>query len=840
MKKLLFPFLCFFLVNAWSQQYQDMIESGDYTLSQIQKEAENYFKTHDTGKGSGYKQYKRWEYNATLSVDENGYLRPDSYYFDELKKYNSYRNKRKKAATNDNWVEMGPTYYRQTSGWNPGIGRVQSLAVDTNNPEHIIIGSGTGGIWQTFNEGKDWVSLTDNFNNLRAYSLAMDQKNPETYYWGSSNGRIYKSTDAGSTWFVVGNTHDNAFINQIKIHPKNSNIIFVSAAGRNREGLSRFGIYKSIDAGKTWKQVIKASSTYDIEFKPGNPKVVYASGNNVFRSTNGGESFKMIGEETFTTWTKMLAVTPANPDKIYVVERENSAFGAFYVSEDSGNSFTLKEEHKDKNYFNYSSQAEKNDTGQAPRDMDIAASPTDENEVHIAGILSWMSTDGGTSFKITSQWQPGSAKRQNIGYCHADIDIMEYIGNKLYVGTDGGIAIADDPQTINAEYYREIGEGIGIRDFYRLGVSQTKNVVITAGSQDNGTSAFTKNKGWTDWLGADGMESFVDKNDPNILYGTSQFGSLYKSLNQGRRLTGIKTPDDKKGEWITPFEQDPIEPNTIYTGYDQVYKSIDGGATWTAISQVLLERGLNHLKIAPSDNSVMYTAFGKNLYVETNGDKIWELANSFSSNINAIAIHPKNPNKIAVATSNGEKIYISEDTGDTWKSLKKNLPNFTPYSLIWQDNSEDGLYVGMSYGIYYTDNTLDEWESFGNKLPNVQISEMEINYKDNRIYAATYGRGMWSSPIYSNKNVLSIEESFKKSGISIYPNPSSNVINVSAELKGDSEVRLFNNQGQIVYFNKKISLSSPLQINTSQLATGIYYLRINSELGEFTEKVLLQ
>ena len=98
----------------------------------------------------------------------------------------------------------------------------------------------------------------------------------------------------------------------------------------------------------------------------------------------------------------------------------------------------LKLDHTGKNYFGYSSDAADDNRGQAPRDMDIIVNPSDAEDVHIAGILSWRSTNGGTDFNITSQWVPQNAINQNIGYCHADIDIMIYHNDKIYVGSDGG------------------------------------------------------------------------------------------------------------------------------------------------------------------------------------------------------------------------------------------------------------------------------------------------------------------------------------------------------------------------------------------------------------------
>ena len=156
--------------------------------------------------------------------------------------------------------------------------------------------------------------------------------------------------------------------------------------------------------------------------------------------------------------------------------------------------------------------------------MDVIVNPNDAEDVHISGILSWRSTNGGTDFNVTSQWVPGNAENQNIGYCHADIDLMIYHNDKIYVGSDGGIFVANDPLNVSSTYYTDLSAGLGIRQFYKIGISQTNPVIVTGGSQDNGTSVYRADGIWYDWLGADGMETFIDHSDPNILYGTSQYG----------------------------------------------------------------------------------------------------------------------------------------------------------------------------------------------------------------------------------------------------------------------------------------------------------------------------
>ena len=325
------------------------------------------------------------------------------------------------------------------------------------------------------------------------------------------------------------------------------------------------------------------------------------------------ENFDSGSGASFGSGPKMMAVSANDANVLYVVEAAGGIFGGLYKSTDSGVSFTQLD-HTGKNYFGYDTNGNDN-SGQAPRDMDIAVNPNDVNDVTIAGINSWRSTNGGVSFSISSQWVPGNAAGLNIGYCHADIDILEYVGNRLFVGSDGGIFVANNPTNVNSNYYTDLSSGLGIKQFYRIGVSQTAQVVVTGGSQDNGSSVLA-NGAWTDWLGADGMEGFVDKNNSNIIYGTSQNGTLYRSFNLGNNVQSLPSPDGKTGNWITPFEQDPITQDVVYSGYDQVYKSDDGGQTWAAISQDF-GPNIDHLKIAPSNNSVAYVAEGGSLYKTT-------------------------------------------------------------------------------------------------------------------------------------------------------------------------------------------------------------------------------
>jgi len=811
------------IVSTNAQNYNEMIEDGTFSVSEIIENAEAYFVDKDKGRGSGYKQFKRWEYNALRLMNEEGYLSSNTENISELEQFNAYLNETAsgRISLTDNWTELGPQDWNSTTSWNPGVGRITGIAIDPTDANHIIIGANTGGVWRTIDGGENWAPKGDFFTNLNVYSVAIDPLDSDIYFFGSSNGLIYKSDDAGATWNLLG-TIGNSSVNKILLHPTDSNILFATA--------SNAGIYKSVDAGLTWSQAVSDSRGYDVEFSPGDPNIVFASGLGVHKSVDGGATFSTIAG--FSTGPKMIGVSVSDTNRVYVLEANNGVFGGFYSSDDEGETF-IQLDHAGNNYFGYSTSAQDN-SGQAPRDMDVAVNPNNEDEVHIAGVLTWRSLDGGVTFTCTSDWVPGNAASANIGYCHADVDILEFNGSTLYAGTDGGIFKATNTTDLNSDYYTDLTAGIGIRQFYKLGISQTTDVVITGGSQDNGSSFYTAAEGWKDWIGADGMEGFVDKDDSDIMYGMIQFGGMYRTDNGANSIVNLPSPGN--GGWVTPFEQDPSETNTIYMANNQIHKSENKGSSWSAISQSL-GSNINHLKIAPSDNQIMYTARGTIIYRTTDGGATdWIQLTSPGGGINSVAIHPSNPDKVAVATTSANKVLVSEDGGTTWNSYLFNLPNFSATALVWDDNGLDGLYLGMNYGLFYIDDTFTEWQPYFNNLPNVIINELEINTVDNTIYAASYGRGLWASPIVPQ--ILNTDSFLSESNVSLLPNPAQSIVTIHLQKDVEATIRVFDISGKLVIYQPNILIQGSHSLSISGLKSGVYFIRINSEEGSLTKKLI--
>ena len=1026
MKKILFLNILFIASMAYSQQrkqrneadYKTLISEGTHTVAYITEVAEKHFEKTGTGKGSGYKQFKRWQYIAERSMDGNTgkVLSPEERY-KRIVKYNKRQNKERAArkTISGEWEIMGPVSAENTTASHtPGMGRISAIDIDVNDANHIIVGGQTGGVWKTTDAGLNWTPLSDNMPSMDVFSLAMDANNSSTYYWGSTDGVIFKSTNGGSTWNLHA-TVGSRPINRIAIDPSNSNKLYCSSSS---------GIYKSTNGGSSWSLIHPDAGVFgglDIEFKPGDPNTVYATGSEFFKSIDGGNTFtKAVLDQGEANWTqineignvnwsiagnaqsnlagpktgngffsmtayqdettkivtpsldisggnptlsfsyalfanfdvdnlkvyyktssggswielahyfdfsvdpnipwedvtlalpnpstdyyiaiegiatdtggsagigvddvsittdsgivfsdgfenasntfsdvndKMMAVSMDDPNVIYVLGASiegGGGFTALHKSTDSGVTFTMLN-HAGNNYLGYHSNPDiitNGDGGQAPSHMDIAANPKNADEVYIAGINPWRSLDGGVTFEHTAEWFYKDRSIRPKGYCHADIDIMMYNNDTnpdLFIGSDGGLFRAEEPAStvLNPDFYTDLSNGLTIRQIYKFGVSQTNPVIITTGSQDNGSSILGQDGIWRHWLGADGMEGFIDKDNPDRIYGTFQNGFLMKSVDGGLTRENIAVQPPNGGgsnSWVIPYEQDPIAQDVIYAAYKHIVRSEDFGANWSIISQNF-NSNIQNFKIAPTDNSKMYLSV-KNEFWYTNdgGATNWiqsslNLTEPFSS-VREIAVHPTNPNKIAIAVNDSNKVYTSIDGGVNFSPLyNTGLPDFTPSSIVWDGNSEDGLYIGMNFGIFYTDNTLSSsWISFSNGLPNVRVNELEINYADNKLYTATYGRGVWRSNRYDS-SILStnVEEVFSE--LSVFPNPAKSKINITwNNLDSNSKITLYNSLGQILYYNKDIDLSTQLTIPTVGFNSGLYFVKINNSKGEIIKKVLI-
>lgn len=712
--------------NVFGQKtIYEIINRSDLNFKEIQNLADSYIanETDTTQQKKDRKHYERWKFEQKFHLDEKGYRVSTLVEQEAFKKAAKISPLSVSAA----WTELGPKSFTYTSGWNPGVGRVTSVAVNPTNTDIIYVSSPGGGIWKTTTGGGTWTPLVDNNSAyMNVFNLAIAPSNTNIIYAAATGLGVIKSTDAGATWTTLAAS--NTSTRKILVHPTNSNKIYATSSS---------GIHESSNGGTSWTLRLSGVSVEDIEFKPDDPSIMYSSGNSastttIHRSTDGGITWTAITSGITNTGRTLLGVSPNDADVVYAVQASGSEFGRLYKSTDSGLNFStmvVGSIGTSTNYFGYTSTTA---GGQAGYDMAIAVNPSDVNDLSIAGIIVWRSTNGGTSFTQQTIWSyPNS-----VGYNHADVHALEYVDTTLYSGSDGGIY-----RTSYAAQntWTDLSTGLGIRQLYRIASSITNANVMAGGAQDNGTVARQSGGNFVDWLGADGMDVIIDPTNHLRMIGTSQNGSIYRTTNGGNSYSNLTRPT--AGNWITPLAWHPTSSTTAYGGWNAVYKSTNSGTSWTAISP--LTGNLNELAVAPSNDQYIYASNGETLYRTANGGTTWTTYTA-PNIITDIAVKYNDPTRVWITTtSSSQPVLLSTDAGATFTNISAGLPAIAGRSIVVDDFTTEGIYVGMNIGVYYRNLVNPTWTLFGTGLPQVAVNEVELSKIGGKLIVGTYGRGFW-------------------------------------------------------------------------------------------------
>jgi len=762
-KFILFTLLILCAGPTFSQDWTNKIVDPDLNFYDVQASFNTFWKKEERmekfksffqfqkktekEENEGFTMYKRWENFVEQRVFPSGdrsLLGNTSKELEKLITDNSYRSK---MMAGGNWQSLGAGVVPTSGG---GAGRLNCVRFHPGNPNIIFVGAPAGGLWKTTNAGLTWSTVTDLLPTLGVSDVVIDPTNTNIMYLGTGDMDasdthgvgVLKSTDAGLTWNITGlnfTIMQGRNVNRVMINPNDHNMIF---AGTN------VGLYRSLDAGITWVRMLSVNNIRDIEFKPGNPAVVYACSSTIFyKSVNSGATFSSVTAGLpFSAGVSRLAmaVTPADPNYIYLLYADggSNSFKALYRSVDGGITFTLQSDTP--NLLGYDPDG-MDAGGQGWYTLSIAASPLNSEQVVVGGVNVWESFDGGSNWYISSHWYGA----MGLPYVHADIhDLIYRPGTSdLFASCDGGIFKSDD----DGASWSDLSSGLIIGQMYRLGCSVTNPDFVVQGWQDNGTSAYNAGS-WDRILGGDGMETFIDWSNPSYVYSETQNGGIQRSSNGGSSFNDITGGITETGAWITPWCQDPISATTIYAGYENVWKSTNRGNSWTKISN--FNSSLTCLEVAKTNPQYIYASNGTQIYRTINGGSSWTTITvplAGTGTITHIAICTTDPAKIWFTRSGysaDNKIYRSDDAGDNWINVSYGLPNIPANCVVNQTGTNDGVYVGTDLGVYYLDNTLSSFMPYSNGLPNVIIDELEIQYSSNKLRAASYGRGLWETAIY--------------------------------------------------------------------------------------------
>ncbi len=788
----------------------------------------NISKLGDISSYKWNKHLNRYRWKESNALDKNGNIIPQN---TKIKHFLENKNQDRSLQTYGNWMPIGlETWTNGNSGYNPGNGRVNAVTIDPNNPQVIFACAASGGVWKSIDGGNTWNTNTDNFPVLGTSDVAIDPANSNIVYLGTGDRDgldtygvgVYKSTNGGSTWEPSGlfnNYESNALIiNALEIAPTQSNIIF---AGSND------GLYKSSDYGVNWHQVITGSEIMEVKVNPENPNTVFAVSKSYFyRSHDGGENFEIISNGLQTSIGRIaMDVTPADTAYIYLIIADGADdFNGVFLSTDGGTSFTKKVGIADINLLGYASDGSDDGT-QAWYDLAIAVSEIDKNKIYTGGVNVWTSNDGGSNWTNYTHWVYNS----NNTYTHADIHSLDTYGNTLTCGSDGGAF-----KNVNEGNWQNISTGLNILQIYSLS-SSSDGTRISIGCQDNGTNLGI-NGDWTHVLGADGTSTIISPSNSNYVYLSSQNGNFKRSTSGGDNSSSIFTPSDygESGIWVTPIAICNSQTSNLTIGLKNIFQSTNYGNSWSSISNFSDDENINTITIAPSDPNYIYAATDNHLYYTWDGGNTWqESGNPYLKPIVDIVVSNTNPLDVYfLKSSSYSRVYHSTDGGQTTEVIQGSIYQTSSSAMAIENNSDHGIYIGSEFGVYYTNNLLDSWIFYSDQLPNIKITDLEI--VNNKLRAATYGRGVWETDLYTTSVGINSKSSNKE--ISVYPNPSNDFFSINSVNSKINTVQIFNTSGILIH-----TFTSPQKkYALDNLVSGVYFIRIQTKDKQVIVKQLIK
>ncbi|CAM1366180.1 fibronectin type III domain-containing protein [Tenacibaculum xiamenense] len=777
--------------NLNNQEGRSLQRSANkITLSEISAAFNDYWKDKDhTVKGSGYKPFKRWEYNVKSMLLPDGTIPSAKYLFD------TNVQEHEKFTTTGNisdWSSTGPMTERT------GQGRINVAIVDPNNPNVYYVGAPAGGLWKSVDKGTTWQPLTDKLPAIGVSGIAIDPNDSNIIYISTGDDDnadsyglgVFKTTDGGRTWITnatyTPDIGDYGRGGELYMHPNNSNILW-NATSR--------GLYKTTDAGKSWSLILEGWIR-DLKLKPNNPDVLYviegySSNNKLHKSTDGGRTFidktSSIGVNLNRS---VIDVTPVAPENLYIlVATETNSInrkgGVLYKSENSGDSFielSRGELSVKQDWYDWS----------------LAVSDTNPQNIAIGAIWGKISKDGGRTF-------------MSVSYGHADVHFLRYNKGVLFCGNDGGFITIDERDT-----FKDHSKGLNIGQYYKINIadfsSSDTNRVI-GGTQDNG-GQFFQNNAWKHWHHSDGMDCAIGSLNEGVLYGLKQHGeTLFISNDFGQSYSVIEKPNEETNtEWVVA--SDINSKDEMYVAYKSLYKADVENNAFIKLHSF----GVNIKRVIVSDND------DNVIFVLSNEGKIYksvDAGKTFSpyytkreGSVLKIELSQDNSNKIWFVTGNysGQvELYAAsstEQTADNTLTLVSNdLPNqinvikHQPYSNIF--------YAGTVYGLFYK-NGNNRWERYDNGLPNVPIRDIEISVEDKTIVAGTYGRGVWKSPIPDGNRV--------SCALSVPNRLNATMVSEGALLNWEGEQKLEDYEVAYRKVNDREWITKPIGVNKALLS----------------------
>jgi hypothetical protein len=659
---------------------------------------------------------------------------------------------------------------------------------------------------------------------------------------------------------------------------------FYSAANQTTYlGGPIYGLYKSIDGGTSWNLVNMPLTAdrnkhcpNDIEIGSDN-SIWISTTNSLLYGDGGGKIFSSSDGNTFTLRHEIpngkrtqIALSSNNINKIYVLAEDSTNGEAnIYLTTNGFTSVTTLSEP----LAIHGTTATDFCRGQAFYDLTIAVDPTNDAIVYIGGIDIHRSTNSGSSWQTISKWSSGYPT--GVSVVHADQHAIVFRpgnSNQAVFGHDGGVSFASSlstaPSSTSAIQTRV--NGLNVTQFYSVGVAPTNSVsgltgeYFAAGAQDNGTQYFENAQaginGAFQSQGGDGAYTMFDQGADK--YYISNY--VYNESINLRPLPGSTITDSRVLDSDTNLNNGAfIAPMTLDSNLDILYADYSNGANYSVRRYTNIKSGtvgrtdLTNLLLTSSPTAFAvspYTTTSTTLLVGTRLGKLLKVATanlttptwaditgaSFVGSISDVE-YGANENEIFVTMHNYNvvSVWYTSNGGTTWVSKEGNLPDLPVKCILRNPLNADEVIVGTELGVWYTNNfntTAPSWNQSYNGMSNVKVVDLDLR-NDNTVFAATYGRGIFSGQF--TQPSLSTNDNVLYKGIKVYPNPSNGIVNIAIDnYAGNITVEVYDINGRKVFSNA----GDYMKVNTVNLQgfqKGIYILNVKGEELSYSEKIIL-
>ena len=702
-----------------------------------------------------------------------------------------------------NTGDLGALRWR---GLGPALasGRIGDIVVDPRDKAHWYVAACSGGVWETTDGGASFEPVFDDQGSYSIGCVALAPGRPGTVWVGTGENNsqrsvsygdgVYRSLDGGRHWQNMG-LKRSLHIGRILVHPTDPDIVYVAAMGPLWGPGGDRGVYKTVDGGATWQQVLaidENTGVVDLEMDPRNPDVLYAAsyqrrrhvwtlidggpGSGIHKTTDGGR-----------TWTKLtnglpstdlgrigLALAGPDPDVVYAIVEAADGKGGFFRSRDGGLNW-----EKRGGYLTSSPQYY----------QELVTDPRDTDRLYSLDTFMMVTEDGGAA------WSRVGGEFVHVDYHALWVDPDDT--RHLLTGNDGGLY-----ETRDRGAHWTFAANLPVTQFYRVALDDARPFYnVYGGTQDNNTQGgpsqtlFThgiSNREWFMLIGGDGFEPACDPVDPDLVYCESQYGGLCRYDRVSGEALDIQ-PQPAEGEalrwnWDSPVLVSPHDHRRLYFACQKVFRSDDQGSSWQAVSGDLT-RQTDRNRLPVMDRVWSVDAVAKNtstsfygnivtlqesplkeglllagtddglVQVTADGGASWTRLDRFPGVPEGTYVTDLEPSRfdadVIYASFDNHKrddfrpyLLRSDDRGRTWIPLAGDLPANGMVHAIALDHVDPGLlFVGTEFGVFFTRDAAGRgpvrWTQLKSGLPVIACRDLEIQRRENDLVVATFGRGFY-------------------------------------------------------------------------------------------------